>query len=92
VCNTKKEEIEDTVPYFSWDKHWTTREIRKRLHGEQSITTLAWIMREAKFCDVWNFVSPYTVNSNFGKLKNQLGRKRDFWEYILNEWQKLGKI
>ena len=87
-----KQQIEDTIPYFSWDKHWTIREIRKRLSGEQSINTLAWIMREAKICDVWIFVSPSTVIANFNELKNQLGRKKDFWEYILHEWQKLGKI
>jgi hypothetical protein len=83
---------EDVIPYFSWDKHWKVSEIRERLNGEEYLNTLAWLMREATVTDVWEFVSPSMVMSNFEKLKNQLGRKRDFWEYILNEWHKLGKI
>jgi hypothetical protein len=33
-----KQEIEDTVLYLSFGKHWIAGEIRKRLYGEQSIS------------------------------------------------------
>jgi hypothetical protein len=83
---------EESIPYFCWDRNWTVAEIKKRLHEEERINILSWILREAKLADVWYFTSPQQILSCFDDLKLRLGRKRKFWEYILNEWQKLGKI
>jgi len=51
-----------------------------------------WIMREAAFPDVWQFLKPEEVSANLGRLERFLGRKRDFWKYIIGEWHELGKL
>ena len=87
-----KEYKDSTVPAFSWDRNWSVSEIKQRLTGVDHINVLSWIMREAKFEEVWFFSSPSQVFAHFDELKYLLGRKRLFWEYILNEWHELGKI
>ena len=83
---------DNTIPAFSWDRNWSISEIKKRLTGVDHINVLSWIMREAKFEEVWYFTSPKDVFDSFNELKYLLRRKRLFWEYILNEWHELGKI
>ena len=83
---------DNTIPAFSWARNWSISEIKKRLTGVDHINVLSWIMREAKFEEVWYFTSPKDVFDSFNELKYLLGRKRLFWEYILNEWHELGKI
>jgi len=54
--------------------------------------TAAWIMREAAVADVWQFLSPRIVDMRFPDLEPHLGRRREFWKYLLRTWQELGKF
>ena len=83
---------EDTIPSFCWDRKWSVGDIKRRLEGEDSLKVLAFILREAKFAEVWDFVTPGEVRAAFEELAPYLGRKRDFWRFILDEWRGLGKI
>jgi hypothetical protein len=82
-------------PYFCWDRSWSVGDIKAKLAKctpEDWPMLAAWIMREARFEDVWVFLQPAEIAAHFGELKSLLGRKREFWKYILGVWHELGKI
>jgi hypothetical protein len=83
------------IPYFAWDRNITAGEIRRRLENgsvEEKQSLAAWILREAAFDDVWQFLNPRTVGEMLPVINRQLGRKRDFWNYIIRTWHELGKV
>jgi hypothetical protein len=83
------------VPYFLWDEPLTVAGIRRRLttasHAEQ-IRLLARLMREARDTDVWKFTSPKDVWLKWPDISLHLGRRRKFWEFLLDHWLKEGLI
>lgn len=86
---------DDHVPYICWDRNWTVGDIRGRLAGlgwPEKADLAAWIMREAKFQDVWVFLTPEEVGSHISLLLPKLGRRRELWEYIVRTWYDLGKL
>ena len=79
------------VPYFLWDESMTLAELRKRLSNgqyEERFRLLGKIMREAKDTDVWKFTTPGEVLRNFDKLSKYLGRRRAFWDFLINAWKR----
>jgi hypothetical protein len=86
---------EDEVPYFCWDRPWTVRQIREFLRtaqGAERTRLAAWILREASVADVWQFLSPREVWTQLDALAPLLGRRREFWRYLLNTWHELGRV
>ena len=86
---------DNDIPYFSWDRPLTVREIKERLRsssGLERARLAGWIMREAAFADVWQFLTPKEACSQLDELEPFLGRRRAFWQYILNAWHELGKV
>ena len=82
-------------PYFCWDRSWSVSDIKAKLAEsapEDWPMLAAWIMREARFEDVWFFLRPAEIAARFGELKSLLGRKQEFWKYILGVWHELGKL
>jgi hypothetical protein len=83
------------VPYFLWDEPLTIAEFRRRLapasHAEQT-RLLAKLLREARDTDVWKFTSPEEVWRKWPDLSRHLGRRRKFWEFLLDRWQKEGLV
>ena len=83
------------TPYFLWSEETTVDELRKILssesHPERSLY-IARLMREAQVTDVWKFLSPQQVADNFEAAAPHLGRKKDFWEYLLSVWKKRGAV
>lgn len=53
---------------------------------------LAKLLREARDTDVWKFTSPDEVWRKWPDLSRHLGRRRKFWELLLECWQKEGLI
>lgn len=85
----------DTIPYFAWDRRLTAGEIRRQLREADEAAwarLAAWVMREAAFPDVWQFLTPRDVDRNLDLLEPFLGRKRSFWKYIIGQWHELGKL
>lgn len=83
------------IPYFAWDRHLTVKAIRERLEalsGVEWSRLAAWIMREAAFRDVWQFLSPHQAYARLNEIQPFLGRKRSFWQYILGTWHEMGKV
>ena len=86
---------DDCVPYFSWDRNLTEKEIKTRLkisNGVEKDRLIAWILREAAFRDVWKYLTPREVYECLPRIQHSLGRWKDFWNYITGAWHELGKI
>ena len=86
---------DNTVPVFAWDRRLTAGEIREVLRTgteakRRELT--AWILREAPFAQVWDFISPRAAYAQLPTLSRRLGRRRGFWQFIFGMWHELGKV
>jgi hypothetical protein len=83
------------IPYFLWDEPMTVSEFSHRLReaspAEQT-RLLAKLLREARDTDVWKFTSPEEVWRRLPEVSGQLGRRRQFWQFILERWHQEGLI
>lgn len=84
---------EDAIPYFLWDAPLTLRELREQLRrsDEERVYLLGKILREAREPDVWLFTTPEVLR-RWPELERHLGRRRDFWSFLLKQWRELGLI
>lgn len=92
---TTRLDNDDAVPYFLWDQPMTVAELRRRLAQSsrvESARLLGKILREARDPDVWLFTTPQAVLEHWDDLSRHLGRRRAFWEYLLNRWRAGGLI
>lgn len=83
------------VPYFLWDDPMTVAEVKARLKSAsepERLRLLALILREARDPDVWLFVTPAEVVRLWPRLVGRLGRRRSFWEFLLERWKRLGLV
>ena len=86
---------DDAVPYFLWDQPMTVAEFRRKLRTAsppERMRLLAKLLREARDPDVWRFTTPEAVQSRWEELSLHLGRRRAFWEYLLQRWREDGLI
>jgi hypothetical protein len=85
----------DAVPYFLWDEPMTVRALETRLataSKPERLRLLGKILREARDPDVWRFTTPEAVRAEWTELAPHLGRRREFWEFLLDCWQRDGLI
>lgn len=85
----------DAIPYFLWDRNVTVAELRRILgdpRHPQRVPLLRVLLREARPDEVWAFVTPQDVSREWSDIRPGLGRRRDFWEWLLGEWRKLGLL
>jgi len=85
----------DARPYFLWDEHRTVAEFEADLRSEPLLLwarDIGKLMREARDRDVWRFTTPTEVADRFDLLAPHLGRKREFWEYLLDGWRRDGLL
>jgi len=82
-------------PDFLWDEPTTRSELKQLLSGEDEEARLyyaAKILREARFEEVWEYLSPTFLSTNWDKLHSRLGRKKRFWEFFYTTWRADGLI
>jgi hypothetical protein len=82
-------------PYFLWDEDLSIGELKQRLRGTHlgdRHRLLAKLLREARDIDVWEFVTPEEVAQALPSLVHRLGRRRDFWEFLINGWREDGLL
>lgn len=82
-------------PYFLWDEDISIDELRAKLDGAddwERQRLLGKMLREARDIDVWHFVSPEVVARELPKLGRRLGRRRAFWEFLIDGWREDGII
>jgi hypothetical protein len=82
-------------PYFLWDEDVSVQELRDVLAGPDSPRRdqlLAKMLREARDTDVWAFVAPHEVARRLPELGHRLGRRRAFWEWLIEGWRSDGLL
>lgn len=94
VQNTNPSFQDDlSVPYFLWDRGVTVGELRSILADAshpQRIDLLRVLLREARPDEVWSFVTPAVVVREWKLISPGLGRRRDFWKWLLGAWREHG--
>ena len=79
-------------PYFLWDEDVSVGELRAILgqrdaHDPTRLRLLGKMLREARDLDVWTFVTPLEVARALPDLARRLGRRRAFWEFLIEGWR-----
>jgi len=89
VALTADLSAESAIPYFLWDEPLTMAELRERLNRSEDdrVRLLGKILREAREPDVWLFTTPAEVDRRWPQLERYLGRRRDFWQFLLSSWR-----
>lgn len=80
---------------FAWDRHESTATLHEKLADEASPgwpNTAAWLMREARVEQVWEFLSLDQIDRQFSRIRPLLGRQRPVWEYLLRAAYELGRL
>ncbi len=78
-----------------WDEPLSRDDLKKVLDSEneeESLYYAAKILREARFEEVWEYLSPTFLVSHWEKLRARLGRKKGFWEFFYTTWRAHGLI
>jgi hypothetical protein len=84
-----------SVPYFLWDEPMTVAELKRRLAESlpfERTRLLGKILREARDTDVWKFTTPQAVWRDWEELSKHLGRRREFWKFLFESWEKAGLL
>lgn len=80
-------------PYFLWDEDLSIDEFREILVAgveSERLRLLGKLLREARDTDVWHFVTPQEVARLLPALGRRLGRRRPFWEFLIEGWKRDG--
>ena len=80
-------------PYFLWDETRTVQEFRQAIASapsDERRRLVGKLMREARDTDVWRFVTPRQVWADWDGIRPHLGRRRAFWEYLVEAWHRDG--
>ena len=80
---------------FAWDRRESPESLRSKLaeaSPERWLELAAWILREARVDEVWEFLRPSEIGDHFNDLAPRLGRRRELWEYLIETWRELGRI
>lgn len=81
--------------YFVWDQELTYSELRQRLLTDDLDERALWIarvLREARYQDVWKFVTLGEVLTLWPRVERHLGRMRNFWNWLIDGWRSDGLL
>lgn len=76
-------------PYFLWDTDLTPTSCQQLLADADAPTQACLtskLMRQAKPDDVFTFVSVEQIRDRWPMLRDDLGRTKPFWEWLLRTW------
>jgi hypothetical protein len=76
-------------PDFLWDESLSREDLKKILasgNEEERLYYAAKILREARFEEVWDYLSPAFLAFYWEKLRWRLGRRKKFWEFLYATW------
>jgi hypothetical protein len=85
----------ETRPWVLWDEDLSVRELRAILVDERHprwLALAATVMREARDDQVWLFLPLSRVVARYEDIRPRLGRRRGFWDYLLQAWRRHGLI
>ncbi len=87
--------LPSAVPYFLWDEPMTVAELKQKLESaseEERMRLLGKVLREARDTDVWLFTSPAEVALLWDRIERYLGRRREIWKFLVDQWQEMKLI
>lgn len=73
----------------------TVAELKQKLTSASMVEQtrlLAKTLREARDTDVWKFITPREVWRRWNEIEPQLGRRREFWKFLFEAWEKEGLL
>lgn len=82
-------------PYFMWDRAVTDEMLRAAIADPDHphhVDYMRVLLREALPGEVWTYVTPETVVAEWDSIRPGLGRRRAFWEWLLNAWRERGYL
>jgi hypothetical protein len=85
----------DCRPYFLWDEDISIDELRAILQGadeDERLRLMGKMLREARDLDVWQLVTPRQVATALPLIGRRLGRRRAFWEFLIEGWRSDGLL
>jgi hypothetical protein len=82
-------------PWFLWDVDVSEEELRERLRQPNDDMRAQWqacVMREARYREVWQYLSLAEILRDWPNIQRHLGRSRAFWEFLLRGWREDGLL
>lgn len=82
-------------PWFLWDVDTSDEEFRSRLRHPDPRIRAQWqgvLLREARFPEVWQYVTLDDVLRDWDHIRLHLGRRRQFWDWLLEGWRTDGLL
>ncbi len=82
-------------PWFLWSVDVTEAVFRERLRDEDPAIRAQWqglLMREARWKEIWQYLRLRDVLGNWENIQRHLGRKREFWVWLIDGWRKDGLL
>ena len=86
---------DEVQPYFIWDVPVTVGELKALLRHPDAKTRALWtarVMREARYQDVWRFLTLSEVVAQYPQIEPHLGRARPLWNFLLAGWRDDGLL
>ena len=81
---------DDAQPYFIWDVPVTCAQLRQLLAHPDTGTRALWaarVMREARYQDVWRFLTLADILPIYPQIRRHLGRARPMWDFLIEGWR-----
>ena len=82
-------------PWFLWDIEVSAAELRDRLRQADPDARAQWqarVLREARFSEVWEWLTLDEILRDWRDIERHLGRMRPFWEFLLRGWRADGLL
>lgn len=86
---------EDKAPYFLWDEPTSIRDLKRILREgpeEERVRLTAKILREARYADVWRFLTLKDLEARWKEMPHRLGRQQALWEFLVSTWRRNGLL
>jgi hypothetical protein len=85
-----------SVLYFLWDASVMVAELKRKLNPA-SVRRTPSAFGENLACgagteDAWLFPAPQEVWQNWDALEKHLGRRREFWKFLFEFWEREGLL
>ncbi|MCK6550036.1 hypothetical protein L6R52_29650 [Myxococcota bacterium] len=78
-----------------WDVDISDEELRVRLRDPDPRVRAQWqgvVLREARFDDVWRYLTLDEVLRDWALVERHLGRRRAFWVFLIEGWRRDGLL
>jgi hypothetical protein len=82
-------------PWFLWSVEVSDEDFRARLRDPDPLVRAQWqglLLREARWNEIWAYLRLSEVLANWPNIDRHLGRKRAFWNWLLDGWRKDGLL